>query len=105
MHMDRSAETTSRSLMTPRSIERFRANTRISSARTNRATTGIPQVPYRWYKGENCGLWILRDGLSRPVHRGDQGVVLMPDDEIYVGRAVIKFVQPLGRPEHGIPRE
>ena len=47
----------------------------------------------RWYKGENCGLWILRDGLSQPVHRGDRGVVLQPGDEIHAGRALIKFVQ------------
>lgn len=45
----------------------------------------------RWYKGSNCGLWILRDGLSQPVHRGDRGVILQPGDEIHAGRAVIKF--------------
>jgi hypothetical protein len=47
----------------------------------------------RWYKGGDCGLWILRDGLSQPVHRGHRGVALLAGDEIHIGRAVIKFVQ------------
>jgi hypothetical protein len=51
----------------------------------------------RWYKaGANpdahCGLWIIRDGLSLPVHRGGRGVVLQPGDEIHLGRAVVKFM-------------
>jgi len=46
----------------------------------------------RWYKGANCGLWILRDGLSQPVHRGDRGLVLRAGDEIHAGRAIIKFL-------------
>jgi len=46
----------------------------------------------RWYKGANCGLWILRDGLSQPVHRGERGLALQPGDEIHAGRAVIKFI-------------
>jgi len=51
----------------------------------------------RWYKAgakpdSSCGLWILRDGLSQPVHRNGRGVPLMPGDEIHLGRAVIKFV-------------
>jgi hypothetical protein len=50
----------------------------------------------RWYKaGANpdaqCGLWIIRDGLSLPVHRGARGVILQPGDEIHLGRAVVKF--------------
>ena len=50
----------------------------------------------RWYraggKGEaNCGLWIIRDGLSQPVHRNSRGVVLQSGDEIHLGRAVVKF--------------
>jgi hypothetical protein len=46
----------------------------------------------RWYKQPaNCGLWILRDGLSQPVHRGARGVALMPGDEIYIGRAIVRF--------------
>jgi hypothetical protein len=47
----------------------------------------------RWYKSAaSCGLWILRDGLSQPVHRGDRGVALKTGDEIHLGRAVVKFV-------------
>ncbi|MBV8550319.1 MAG: FHA domain-containing protein [Acidobacteriaceae bacterium] len=47
----------------------------------------------RWYKGEaNCGLWIVREGLSQPVHRGSRGTVLKPGDEIHLGTAVLKFV-------------
>jgi hypothetical protein len=45
----------------------------------------------RFYKGNNCGLWILRDGLSQPVHRGERGTVLELEDEIHAGRAVIRF--------------
>lgn len=46
----------------------------------------------RWYKGEaNCGLWIVRDGLSQPVHRGGRGAVLKPEDEIHLGTAVVRF--------------
>ncbi|HLJ14007.1 MAG TPA: FHA domain-containing protein [Bryobacteraceae bacterium] len=52
----------------------------------------------RWYKAgpkaeANCGLWIVRDGLSQPVHRNQRGVALKPGDEIHLGRAVLKFVQ------------
>ncbi len=46
----------------------------------------------RTYKGEaNCGIWIVRDGLSRPVHRGTRGTLLESGDEIHLGRAVIRF--------------
>ena len=46
----------------------------------------------RWYKGEaNCGLWIVRDGLSQPVHRGAHGTLLKNGDEIHLGAAVIRF--------------
>lgn len=46
----------------------------------------------RNYKGEsNCGLWIVRDGLSQPVHRGARGTVLRTGDEIHLGRTVIRF--------------
>ena len=48
----------------------------------------------RWYKpAANCGLWILRDGLSQPVHRGERGVALKSGDEIHLGRAVVKFLR------------
>ena len=39
----------------------------------------------------NCGLWIIRDGLSQEVHRDARGVRLEPGDEIHLGRAVIRF--------------
>ena len=50
----------------------------------------------RWYRAgnkteANCGLWIIRDGLSQPVHRNSRGVVLHAGDEIHLGRAVVKF--------------
>lgn len=48
----------------------------------------------RSYRGEsNCGLWIVRDGLSQPVHRGTRGTVLEPGDEIHLGSAVIRFTR------------
>lgn len=46
----------------------------------------------RGYRGDaNCGLWIVRDGLSQPVHRGSRGVSLKPGDEIHLGTAVLRF--------------
>jgi pSer/pThr/pTyr-binding forkhead associated (FHA) protein len=46
----------------------------------------------RNYKGEaNCGIWIIRDGLSQPVHRGTRGTLLRSGDEIHLGRTVIRF--------------
>ncbi len=46
----------------------------------------------RSYKGDaNCALWIVRDGLSQPVHRGTRGTLLKPGDEIHLGNAVLKF--------------
>ncbi len=46
----------------------------------------------RIYKGDtNCGLWILRDGLSQPVHRGSRGTSLYDGDEIHLGRAVLRL--------------
>ena len=39
----------------------------------------------------NCGLWIIRDGLSQEVHRDTRGVRLEPGDEIHLGRAVVRF--------------
>jgi hypothetical protein len=50
----------------------------------------------RWYKhgdkGENnCGLWIIRDGLGQEVHRDARGVRLLPGDEIHLGKAVLRF--------------
>jgi hypothetical protein len=46
----------------------------------------------RVYKGEdNCGLWIVRDSLSQPVHRGSRGTLLQSGDEIHLGSAVLRF--------------
>lgn len=50
----------------------------------------------RWYtrgsKTENnCGLWIVRDGLGQEVHRDGRGTRLAPGDEIHLGKAVVKF--------------
>lgn len=46
----------------------------------------------RNYKGEaNCGIWIVRDGLSQPVHRGTRGTLLQSGDEVHFGRTVIRF--------------
>jgi hypothetical protein len=47
----------------------------------------------RVYKTEaDCRLWIVRDGLSQPVHRGSRGTLLHPGDEIHLGNAVVRFV-------------
>ena len=46
----------------------------------------------RFYKGnENCGIWIVRDGLSQPVHRSARGTLLRAGDEIHLGSAVLRF--------------
>lgn len=52
----------------------------------------------RWHKaGEavdgNSGLWIVRDGLSQPVHRNSRGALLKHGDEIHLGQAIVKFAQ------------
>lgn len=46
----------------------------------------------RTYKGpSNNGLWIVRDGASQPVHRGNRGTLLEPGDEIHLGDAILRF--------------
>lgn len=46
----------------------------------------------RNYRGEsNCALWIVRDSLSQPVHRGSRGTLLQAGDEIHVGNAILRF--------------
>ena len=50
----------------------------------------------RWYRQAkqepgNCGLWIIRDGLSQEVHKNARGARLKPGDEIQLGRAIVKF--------------
>lgn len=50
----------------------------------------------RVYKGsENCGVYLVRDGISTPVHRGGHGSVLQPGDEIHLAQAVLRF-EPAG---------
>jgi hypothetical protein len=51
----------------------------------------------RWYTpgsktDGNCGLWVIRDGLSQEVHRSTKGFRLLAGDEIHFGRAVVRFV-------------
>ena len=51
----------------------------------------------RWYTpgsktDSNCGLWVMRDGLTQEVHRTAKGFRLQPGDEIHLGRAVVRFV-------------
>jgi hypothetical protein len=51
----------------------------------------------RWYKRgnkaeNNCGLWIVRDGMGQEVHRDTRGTRLLPGDEIHFGKAVVKFL-------------
>jgi hypothetical protein len=50
----------------------------------------------RWYKRgnkseNNCGLWIVRDGMGQEVHRDSRGTRLEPGDEIHLGKAVVTF--------------
>jgi hypothetical protein len=46
----------------------------------------------RWYdRGASCGVWIVRDGSSREIHRDSRGAKLEPGDEIHLGTAVVEF--------------
>jgi hypothetical protein len=47
----------------------------------------------RWYPlgSHDCGIWIVRDGLSQEVHRNSRGTRLEHGDEIHFGRAVVMF--------------
>ena len=48
----------------------------------------------RVYKGEdNCGIWIVRDSMSLPVHRSAKGTQLKDGDELHLGSAIMRFVQ------------
>ena len=42
-------------------------------------------------QAQECGTWIVRDGLSLEVHRDSRGTRLEPGDEIHFGRAVVIF--------------
>lgn len=50
----------------------------------------------RWYQhgkkdAGDCGLWIIRDGLSQEVPRNARGVKLQTGDEIQLGQALVRF--------------
>ena len=49
----------------------------------------------RWYargtRAGECGIWIVRDGMSQEVPRSARGTKLEPGDEIHFGRAVVIF--------------
>ena len=46
----------------------------------------------RVYKGaEQCGVYLVRTGVSQPVHRGGHGVILESGDEIHLAQAVLRF--------------
>lgn len=46
----------------------------------------------RVYKGaENCGVYLVRHGVSHAIHRGGHGSVLQPGDEIHLARAILRF--------------
>ena len=50
----------------------------------------------RWYTREGqrpaeCGIWIVRDGMSLEVHRNPRGTRLENGDEIHFGQAVVVF--------------
>jgi hypothetical protein len=46
----------------------------------------------RIYKGAaNCGLYLVRAGVSQPIHRGAHGALLQPGDEIHLAQAVLRF--------------
>jgi len=60
--------------------------------RHDRATGEYRLFNDRWYDhGAECGTWIVRDGISREVHRDTRGTRLEPGDEIHFGRAVVVF--------------
>ena len=40
---------------------------------------------------QECGTWIVRDGMSIEVHRDSRGTRLEPGDEIHFGRAIVIF--------------
>lgn len=61
----------------------------------DRATGEYRLFNDRWYqrgpKPGECGLWIIRDGLSQEVHRDSRGAKLESGDEIHFGSAIVTF--------------
>jgi pSer/pThr/pTyr-binding forkhead associated (FHA) protein len=46
----------------------------------------------RVYKGaENCGVYLVRGGVSHAVHRGGHGSALQDGDEIHLAQAILRF--------------
>jgi hypothetical protein len=73
-----------------RSVSREHAHIRF-----DRATGEYRLFNDRWYdRGTECGTWIVRDGISREVHRDTRGTRLEAGDEIHFGRAVVMFEVP-----------
>jgi hypothetical protein len=58
----------------------------------DRATGEYRLFNDRWYpRGSECGLWIIRDGISHEVHRDTRGARLQNADEVHLGKAVVIF--------------
>jgi hypothetical protein len=61
----------------------------------DRATDEYRLFNDRWYergaRAGECGVWIVRDGMSQEVHRDSRGAKLEPGDEIHFGQAVVLF--------------
>jgi hypothetical protein len=61
----------------------------------DRATGEYRLFNDRWYqrgpRQPECGVWIVRDGMSQEVHRDSRGAKLEPGDEIHFGRAIVTF--------------
>jgi hypothetical protein len=59
----------------------------------NKATGEYRLFNDHWYPlgSHDCGIWIVRDGLSQEVHRNSRGAKLQPGDEIHFGQAVVVF--------------
>ena len=71
----------------------------------DRATGEYRLFNDRWYErgprpGE-CGIWIVRDGMSQEVHRDSRGAKLEHGDEIHLGQAVVD-IRGCRRIVHGI---
>jgi hypothetical protein len=61
----------------------------------DRATGEYRLFNDRWYqrgaRSGECGVWIVRDGMSMEVHRDTRGARLDAGDEIHLGKAVVVF--------------
>ena len=58
----------------------------------DRATSEYRLFNDRWYeRGADCGTRVVRDGMSREVHRDSRGAKLNAGDEIHFGQAIVLF--------------